>query len=166
MSATRHLMLVLGAAALVASAAPVYADQLIAAPRAGAANDRAYGSGATAFHSREAPLPRASMPIDPRLVLAVVLAVPAGTSADTNSGNSNAKAPGKDGGSSSNSNSNSNSNDGDGDGGGDGGGSTSTSGSPEPATLVTALIGAGVAGCAALRRRRTHAASPQTPQPV
>jgi hypothetical protein len=96
--------------------------------------------------------------------LALVLAIPAGMSAtsdpgsgsSSNSSNSVVKSPnGSQGG---------NGGSGSGGGGGNGGvndpggnssnGPTTASVSPEPATLVSALIGSGLAGLAVLRRRR------------
>jgi hypothetical protein len=155
MSATCRLIFLLGVTALIVSAAPVHADHLIAAPRGGVANDRAFGSGPAAFQSREGALPPAVVRVDPRLVLALILAVPAGTKAETDSGNTNVKAPDKGSGGSNG-----------GDQNGHEAGGSSASLSPEPATLVTALIGAGVAGYAALRRRRAHATQPKRPLPV
>ncbi len=141
-----HLTFLSGAAALLAAATPAHADPL-AATVAPATTPRAVVFCAVDEGTLAPQAPEPAR-VDPLLPLALVLAIPAGTSADpgaSDSSNSVVKSP----------NSQGNSNDpnlsftanvivt-----------TNSVSPSPEPASLLSALLGSGLAGFAALRRRR------------
>jgi hypothetical protein len=144
----RRLVALLGVVAgALAAALPARADFLAAALRAtpSAAGATEYGPGDQNPSTAEAP----SAPANPLLPLAVILAVPAGTQAtDTSSTNSVVKSPGGsttiDGGDTATT-----------AGSTDNGGQR-TKFSPEPAGLVTALIGSAVAGLGVWRRRRAR----------
>jgi hypothetical protein len=144
-----------GAVAVLATAIPARADYL--APAFTSSSTRPLTAS---FHAAgEAALDRnasQNTPADPLLPLALILAIPAGTGANTGSSqaaNTVVKSPGGSQGASdpgvhtaSVQGSNKSST-----------GSNSTSStilSPEPASFLTAAIGSGLAGLAVLRRRR------------
>jgi len=136
MRARGLLVLPVGVAlALLLSTAPVCADHLASS-----------SSAAGGFEVPDVQEPSETT-IDPSLALALIFAVPAGTAATDEATSSTVQSPGRDSSNGSSDN-----------GGSDAGGTGHTASvSPEPATLVTALIGAGIAGYAALRRRKKSA---------